>query len=58
MQNACRTQVVVEKVEEHQHVAAHDHEHTDHDGGDVHRLLVLLLRSVVSFVLHVTSAGG
>lgn len=56
--NVCRTQVVVEKVKEHQHVAAHEHEHADHDGADVHRLLVLLLCAVVPFVLHVTSAGG
>lgn len=49
-----RTEVVVEEVEQHQHVAAHEDEHTDHDGGDVHRLLVLLLRAVVSFMLHVT----
>lgn len=54
----CRTQAVIEKVQEHQHAAAHDHEHTDHDGGDVHRLLVLLLCTVVSLVLHVASAGG
>lgn len=54
----CRTQVVIEKVEEHQHAAAHDHEHADHDGGDVHRLLVLLLCTVIPLVLHVASAGG
>lgn len=53
----CRTQAVVEEVEEHQHAAAHDHEHADHDGGDVHRLLVLLLCAVVPLVLHVASAG-
>lgn len=54
----CRTQAVIEKVQEHQHAAAHDHEHTDHDWGDVHRLLVLLLRAVIPLVLHVASAGG
>lgn len=54
----CRTQVVIEVVEEHQHAAAHDHKHTNHDGGDVHRLLVLLLCAVIPLVLHVASAGG
>lgn len=54
----CRTQVVIEVVEEHQHAAAHDHEHTNHDGGDIHRLLVLLLCAVIPLVLHVASAGG
>lgn len=53
-----RTQVVIEVVEEHQHAAAHDHEHTNHDGGDIHRLLVLLLCAVIPLVLHVASAGG
>lgn len=52
-----RTQVVVEKVEEHQHAAAHDHEHGDHDGGDVNGLLVLLLRSLVPLELQVASRG-
>lgn len=51
-----RTQVVIEEVEEHQHAAAHDHKDADHDGGDVHRLLVLLLGAVVPLVLHVASA--
>lgn len=50
--------MVVEEVEKHQHAAAHDHKHADHDGGDVHCLLVLLLRAVVPLVLHVASAGG
>lgn len=54
----CRTQVVVEEVKQHQHAAAHDHEHADHNGGDVYRLFVLLLCSVVTLVLHVASAGG
>lgn len=54
----CRTQAVIEKVQEHEHAAAHDHKHTDHDWGDVHRLLVLLLRAVIPLVLHVASVGG
>lgn len=51
------TQVVIEEVEQHQHAATHDHEHTDHDGCDVHRLLVLLLGAVIPLVLHVAPAS-
>lgn len=56
-ESVCRTQVVVEEVEEHQHAAAHDHKDADHDGGDVHRLLVLLLRHLVPLQLQVAPAG-
>lgn len=52
-----RTQVVVEKVEEHQHAAAHDYENTDHDGGDVNRLFVLLLCRLVPLQLKVAPGG-
>lgn len=52
-----RTQVVVEKVEEHQHAAAHDYEDTDHDGGDVNRLFVLLLCRLVPLQLKVAPGG-
>lgn len=49
------TQVVVEVVEQHQHDAAHDDKHTDHDGRHVHRLVLLLFRPIVSLMLHVPS---
>lgn len=52
-----RTQVVVEEVEEHQHAAAHDHKHADHDGGDVHRLFILLLCGLVPLQLEVAPGG-
>lgn len=52
------TQVVVEEVEEHQHAAAHDHKNADHDGGDVNRLFVLLLRGLVPLQLEVAPGGG
>lgn len=59
---AGRTQVVVEEVQEHQHGAAHDHEDAGHDGRHVHRLVLLLVRPVVTLVLHVppgeAQAGG
>ena len=58
MSESLRTQAVVEKVEEHQHVAAHEHEHTDHYRGDVYCLLVLLLHPVIPLVFHVSSRGG
>lgn len=51
------TQLIIEVIQEHQHRAAHDHEHTNHDGGDINGFLVLLFSAVVPFVLHVTSAG-
>lgn len=55
--NVNHTQVVVEKVEEHQHAAAHDYKNTDHDGGDVNRLFVLLLCRLVPLQLKVASGG-
>lgn len=59
---AGRTQVVIEEVQEHQHGAAHDHEDAGHDGRHVHRLVLLLVRPVVTLVLHVppgeAQAGG
>lgn len=51
------TQVVIEEVEEHQHAAAHDHKHADHDGGDVNRLFVLLLCGLVPLQLKVAPGG-
>lgn len=51
------TQLIIEVIQEHQHGAAHDHKHTNHDRGDVNDLLVLLLSTVVPFVLHVASGG-
>lgn len=51
------TQVVVEEVEEHQHTAAHDYKNTDHDGGDVNCLFVLLLCGLVPLQLKVASGG-
>lgn len=51
------TQVVVEEVEEHQHAAAHDYKNTDHDGGDVNRLFILLLSDLVPLQLKVASGG-
>lgn len=52
------TQVVVVKVEEHQHAAAHNNKHADHNGGDIHRLLVLLLCGLIPLELQVASGGG
>lgn len=49
------TQAVIEVVEEHKHEAAHDNKHADHDRRHVHRLIFLLLRDVVSLMLHVPS---
>lgn len=56
-ENVSHTQVVVEEVEEHQHAAAHDYKNTDHDGGDVNRLFVLLLCGLVPLQLKVASGG-
>lgn len=51
------TQVVVEEVEQHQHAAAHHHKHADHDGSDINRLFVLLLRRLVPLQLKVAPGG-
>lgn len=56
-ESVSHTQVVVEEVEEHQHAAAHDYKHTDHDGGDVNRLFVLLLCGLVPLQFKVASGG-
>lgn len=56
-ESVSHTQVVVEEVEEHQHAAAHDYKNTDHDGGDVNRLFVLLLCGLVPLQLKVASGG-
>lgn len=56
-ESVSHTQVVVEEVEEHQHAAAHDYKNTDHDGGNVNRLFVLLLCGLVPLQLKVASGG-
>lgn len=49
--------MIIKEVQQHQHRAAHDHKHTNHDGGDVNNLLIVFLGTVVSLVLQITSAN-